>query len=679
MYPGDPGPLGGECAGRVLATGAGVTHVSPGDEVMAVAAGSFSSHVIADAHLVQRRPSEMSAEEAASLPIAYLTAQFCLGHLAGMKKGDRVLIHAAAGGVGMAAVRLAQRAGAEIFATAGSSVKRDLLHRMGVAHVFDSRTPAFGAAILGLTGGRGVDIVLNSLSGDLIEPSFAALASGGCFVEIGKRGIKDASWVDAQRRGWRYFITDWSDAAKNQPELLGGMFADLTHSLRAGSLLPLPRHVFGLDQTAHAFRFMAQARHTGKIVLRHRAGTPQIIRRDGSYLVTGGLSGLGLHAAQWLAEQGAGRVILIGRRGVTSEAAPVLRQLRNGGTEIVAEALDVSDEGALTRLLSRIRAEGPPLRGVLHSAGVVDDAELMGQNAERFARVFAPKVQGGRLLDQLTRQDPLDWFVLFASVAGVIGSPGQCNHSAANAFLDTLAQERRKQGLPVLSIDWCAWAETGAAADLGIMQRVVERGMGALRSEQGLVALERLIQSGVAQAAVLPVDWSRFLGRWEQGAIPTFFAEVAGSVRPSGESTSAAAASAGAQSKDFHRQLAEAPVSRQRPIMAAFVRDMALRALGTDPAKPIDPRTPLGDLGLDSLLAVELRNKLGKALALALPSTLLFDYPSIESLTDYLLSVVLPAAPAAEKAVSASLVDSIESMSDEEVDRLVAARARKAI
>jgi acyl transferase domain-containing protein/NADPH:quinone reductase-like Zn-dependent oxidoreductase/SAM-dependent methyltransferase/acyl carrier protein len=679
MYPGDPGPLGGECAGRVLATGAGVTHVSPGDEVMAVAAGSFSSHVIADAHLVQRRPSEMSAEEAASLPIAYLTAQFCLGHLAGMKKGDRVLIHAAAGGVGMAAVRLAQRAGAEIFATAGSSVKRDLLHRMGVAHVFDSRTPAFGAAILGLTGGRGVDIVLNSLSGDLIEPSFAALASGGCFVEIGKRGIKDASWVDAQRRGWRYFITDWSDAAKNQPELLGGMFADLTHSLRAGSLLPLPRHVFGLDQTAHAFRFMAQARHTGKIVLRHRAGTPQIIRRDGSYLVTGGLSGLGLHAAQWLAEQGAGRVILIGRRGVTSEAAPVLRQLRNGGTEIVAEALDVSDEGALTRLLSRIRAEGPPLRGVLHSAGVVDDAELMGQNAERFARVFAPKVQGGRLLDQLTRQDPLDWFVLFASVAGVIGSPGQCNHSAANAFLDTLAQERRKQGLPGLSIDWCAWAETGAAADLGIMQRVVERGMGALRSEQGLVALERLIQSGVAQAAVLPVDWSRFLGRWEQGAIPTFFAEVAGSVRPSGESTSAAAASAGAQSKDFHRQLAEAPVSRQRPIMAAFVRDMALRALGTDPAKPIDPRTPLGDLGLDSLLAVELRNKLGKALALALPSTLLFDYPSIESLTDYLLSVVLPAAPAAEKAVSASLVDSIESMSDEEVDRLVAARARKAI
>lgn len=677
MYPGDPGPLGGECAGRVIATGAGVTHVTVGDEVMAVAAASFSSHVIADAHLVQRRPSGMTAEEAASLPIAYLTAQYCLGHLAGIKKGDRVLIHAAAGGVGMAAVRLAQRAGAEVFATAGSSVKRDLLRRMGVAHVFDSRTPAFGTAILELTGGRGVDIVLNSLAGDLIEASFAALSTGGCFVEIGKRGIKDPSWVEAQRRGWRYFITDWSDAAKNQPQLMGGLFADLVEEIRAGSLPVLPKHVFGLDQTAQAFRFMAQARHTGKIVLRHGGGTPRIIRRDGSYLVTGGLSGLGLHAARWLAQEGAGRIILIGRRGVTSEAAPVLRQLRDGGTEIIAEALDVSDEAALTGLLERIRAQGPPLRGVLHSAGVVDDAELMGQNAERFARVFAPKVQGARWLDQLTRQDPLDWFVLFASIAGVIGSPGQCNHSAANAFLDVLAQERRQQGLPALSIDWCAWAETGAAVDLGMMQRVTELGMEALRSEQGLVALERLIQSGMARAAVLPVDWSRFLSRWEHGAIPTFFAEVAGSVRPGGES-SPNTPSATVQSNSLRSQLAEAPMSRQRPIMAAFVRDMALRALGADPAKPVDPRTPLGDLGLDSLLAVELRNKLGKALDLALPSTLLFDYPSIETLTDYLLAAVLPEERPAEKPPDASLVDSIESMSDEEVDRLMAARSRTA-
>ena len=687
MYPGDPGPLGGECAGRVLATGAGVTHVNPGDDVMAVAAGSFSSHVIAAAHLVRRRPPQMSAEEAASLPIAYLTAQFCLGHLAGMKAGDRVLVHAAAGGVGMAAVRLAQRAGAEVFATAGSDSKRDLLRRMGIAHVFDSRTPAFGAAILELTGGRGVDIVLNSLSGDLIEASFAALGRGGCFVEIGKRGIKEKSWVDAQRRDWRYFVADWTDAAKNEPKLLGDMFAHLTQELHTGSLMPLPRHVFALNQTADAFRFMAQARHVGKIVLRHRSGAPALIRRDGSYLVTGGLSGLGLHAARWLAQHGAGRIVLVGRRGVTSEAAPVLQQLRDRGTEVIAEALDVSDESALTALLERIRAEGPPLRGVLHSAGVLDDAELMRQNAERFARVFAPKVQGGRLLDNLTRQDPLDWFVLFSSIAGVIGSPGQCNHSAANAFLDVLAQERRRQGLPALSIDWCAWAETGSAADLGLMQRITERGLGALSSEQGVLALERMMQSGAAQAAVLPVDWGRFLARWEHGAIPKFFADVAGSVRPRGESPSVAAP-AGMQSEDLRRQLADAPVSRQRPIMAAFVRDMALRALGSDPTKPVDPRTPLGDLGLDSLLAVELRNKLGKALALSLPSTLLFDYPSIEALTDYLLAVVLPSSneesaadeePAAGIPSGDSLVDSIESMSDEEVDRLVALRAQAAI
>jgi acyl transferase domain-containing protein/NADPH:quinone reductase-like Zn-dependent oxidoreductase/short-subunit dehydrogenase/acyl carrier protein len=687
MYPGDPGPLGGECAGRVLATGAGVTHVSAGDEVMAVAAGSFASHVIAAAHLVQRRPPHVSAEEAASVPIAYLTAQYCLGHLAAMKAGDRVLVHAAAGGVGMAAVRLAQRAGAEVFATAGSDSKRDLLRRMGVAHVFDSRTTAFTASILELTGGRGVDIVLNSLSGELIDASFAALARGGCFVEIGKRGIKEKSWVDTQRRDWRYFVADWTDAAKHEPKLLGDMFAHLTQEWHTGLLMPLPRHVFELNQTSQAFRFMAQARHVGKIVLRHRSGAPLLIRRDGSYLVSGGLSGLGLQAARWLAQHGAGRIVLVGRRGVTSAAAPVLQQLREGGTEVLAEALDVSDEAALTALLERIRADGPPLRGVLHSAGVLDDAELMRQSAERFARVFAPKVQGGRLLDNLTRQDPLEWFVLFASIAGVIGSPGQCNHSAANAFLDVLAHERRKQGLPALSIDWCAWAETGSATDSGLMQRLSERGLGALSSEQGVLALERLMQSGAVQAAVLPVDWSRFLRGWEQGAIPKFFADVAGSVRPGGEGASGAAP-IGVHSKDLQRQLADAPVSRQRPIMAAFVRDLALRALGADPAKPVDPRTPLADLGLDSLLAVELRNRLGKALALSLPSTLLFDYPSIEALTDYLLAVVLPAShegsaaheePAAGMASGDSLVDSIESMSDEEVDRLVASRAQAAI
>jgi NAD(P)-dependent dehydrogenase (short-subunit alcohol dehydrogenase family)/acyl carrier protein len=598
-----------------------------------------------------------------------------------MSKADRVLIHAAAGGVGIAAVRLAQRAGAEVFATAGSQWKRDLLRTMGVEHVFDSRTASFAAEVLARTGGRGVDIVLNTLSGEFIEASFAALARGGRFVEIGKRGIKDASWVAAQNRDWRYFAVDWGDTAAHQPQLIGGIYARLVDELRAGTLAPLPRHVFTLDQVARAFRFMAQARHAGKIVVRHRASTPLVIRRDGSYLVTGGLSGLGLLTARWLTLQGAGRLVLVGRRGVTSEAAAVIEELRARGTAVIAEALDISDETAVTALLARVRVDGPPLRGVVHSAGVLDDAGLMQQDAQRFARVFAPKVQGGWLLDSLTRRDALDWFVLFSSVAGVLGSPGQCNHSAANAFLDVLAHERRNQGLPALSINWGAWAESGAAADRGLAPKLAAQGLGTLSPEHGLLAMQRLLESGVVQAAVLPIDWKRFLAWSGQGAIPPFFADVAGIavVVPT-----AGATPMNSQHRDLQQQLADAPASRRRPMVTAFVRERALRALGVDPAKPIDPRTPLGDLGLDSLLAVELRNTLGRALAASLPATLLFDYPSIEALTDYLLANVLhleeeveaaTVEPAAEAPAAAALVGSIEEMSDDEVDRLIAVRA----
>jgi len=439
MYPGDPGPLGGECAGTVSAVGAGVTHLRVGDAVLGVAGGSFASHVIARAAFVQPRPAGMGPEEGASFPIPFVTAEFCLGHLAGMKAGDRVLIHAAAGGVGMAAVRLAQRAGAEVFATAGAPWKRELLRSMGVAHVMDSRSTDFAQETLALTQGRGVDIVLNSLSGEAIEASFQALAPGGCFVEIGKRDIKTPQWVEALDRGLRYHIVDWGETGERDPELIGGMLARLVEAWREGRLAPLPRHTFSLDESARAFRFMAQARHAGKVVVRHGDAAPASVRRDGTYLVTGGLSGLGPLVARRLAEQGAGRLVLLSRRGVTPEVAPLLDEIRALGTEVIAEALDVADESALNELLVRLRQEGPPLRGVVHSAGVLDDAGLLQQDATRFAHVFAPKVQGGWLLDRLTRADPLDWFVLFSSVAAVLGSRsgqsfgGQCVSRPARA------------------------------------------------------------------------------------------------------------------------------------------------------------------------------------------------------------------------------------------------------
>jgi acyl transferase domain-containing protein/NADPH:quinone reductase-like Zn-dependent oxidoreductase/SAM-dependent methyltransferase/acyl carrier protein len=682
MYPGNPGPLGGECAGRVTAVGAGVTHVRPGDEVMVVAGGSFASHVMARAELVQPRPQGVSAEEGASFSIAYLTAEFCLAHVARLGSGERVLIHAAAGGVGLAAVRLAQRTGAQVFATAGSPWKRELLRSIGVEHVFDSRGPEFADEILARTGGEGVDVVLNSLTGELIEASFRALARDGRFVEIGKRGIKDEAWVRAQGRDHHYTVVDWGDTAAREPALIGEMFARLVEELRRCTLRPLPRHVFALDQVANAFRLMAQARHAGKIVVRHGTENELRVRADGTYLITGGLSGLGLCVARWLAQQGAGQLVLIGRRGITREAEPVLAELRASGVAVLAEAMDVSDERALGALLERVRNESPPLRGVLHSAGVLDNAGLLQQDEQRFQRVFAPKVVGASVLDRLTRSDSLDWFILFSSIASVLGAAGQSNHSAANACLDVLAHERRSRGLPALSINWGVWTEIGAAADL--TERLAAQGLGTLRPDQGLLALQRAAQLDVPQAVVLPIDWTRYLQSVAAGSVPPFLAEVAGSESaPQAPSASSAPI---ARASDLRAQLSAVAVSRRRPLVATFVREHAARALGLDRARPIDPQTPLGELGLDSLLAVELRNALGTELEAPLPATLLFDYPTLDTLTDYLVGTVLAEttstepspAPVAESAdAPEGLVGSIEAMSDDEVDRLIAARAQR--
>lgn len=698
MYPGDPGPLGGECAGRVSAVGPDVTHLRPGDDVLAVAGGSFSSHVLARAEFVQVRPPGVTAPEGAAFPIAFLTAEFCLGHLARMQAGERVLIHAAAGGVGMAAVRLAQRAGAIVFATAGSAAKRAILRSMGVAHVFDSRSAAFADEILALTDGRGVDLVLNSLSGDLIDASFRALARGGRFVEIGKRGIKTPEWVEALNRGLRYFVVDWGETGAREPALIGRMLGRLVEELRNGTLTSLPRHVFALDDAQRAFRFMAQARHTGKIVVTHRAPEPVAIRRDGTYLVTGGLSGLGLVVARWLAERGAGRLVLIGRRGVTREAAAEIDALRALGSQVLAESVDVSDEAALADLLSRVRRAGPPLRGIVHSAGVLADAGLLQQDAARYTEVFKPKVQGGYLLDALTRADPLDCFVLFSSVAAVLGSPGQSNHSAANAFLDMLARERCSRGLPGLSINWGAWTDVGAAVDRGVAERIEAMGLGAVTPAQGLQALERLLGQDRAQVAVLPADWRRYFAQARhvdhagKPCVPAFLVDLATGATGTATATPATAGGSGDREAgatvrpvELREQLATAAPGRHRPLVAAFVRERALRALGVDQSRAVDPRAPLGELGLDSLLAVELRNTLGTALGQSLPATLLFDYPTIDALTDYLLEEVLQlgapaasatAAPASTTTRPASMVGAIEDLSDDEVDRLLAQRAR---
>jgi acyl transferase domain-containing protein len=725
MYPGNPGPLGGECAGVVTSIGVGVRGLAPGDRVLAVAGGSFASHVVARAHLTRKLPDDMSFEEAASFPIAYLTASFCLQHLAGLRRGERVLVHAAAGGVGLAALALARRSGAEIFATAGSPAKRALLRSLGVQHVFDSRSAAFGNEVLAATGGQGVHVVLNSLSGTAsIEASFAATARGGRFIEIGKRDIKSVDWVRSLGRDIAYHVVDWGETAEQDPALVSRLLDELVAAQARGELAALPRHVFALGDdeagATQAFRFMAQARHVGKIVVTGVAGvhgadampSPPRVRRRGSYLVTGGLSGLGLVVADWLAERGAGRLVLVGRRGLTPEATARLPAWQAQGVQVVAEALDVADEAALGALLQRLRSDGgPPLRGVVHSAGVLADAGLLQQDPTRYEKVFGPKVMGTCALERTTRADALDFFVLFSSAASVLGSAGQGNHSAANAYLDQCAVARRQRGLPGLSINWGPWSEVGAAMDRGAAERLAAQGVSALTPSQGLQALVRAMAPGMpAQVVVLPAQWQRYAPRLGRGAVPDWLSEMArddadlehntplpgaeltsraapGAADPARAAATAGRPSEGARPASLSDQLLAAPAARRRTLMLAFVRERALRALGLAPTRAVDPAMPLGELGLDSLLAVELRNTLASGIGRSLPATLLFDHPTIDALTDHLMSELLgtlstPISPDTVPTSSQStppastIVQSIEELSDEEVERLLAARSR---
>ena len=682
LYPGDAGPLGGECAGEVVRVGKGVQDLREGDRVVAWAGGCFASHVIARRELVHLSPSGFTDEEAAALPIAYLTAGYALEDVARLKRSDRVLIHAAAGGVGFAAVHLALRVGAEIFATAGSDVKRARLRALGVHHVLDSRDDTFDREILRLTNGSGVDVVLNSLSGSFIDASFRATAKGGRFVEIGKRGVWSSEQVAALGRDIDYHLLDLGTIAEQAPESIAKLFSRLMADLGSGVLRALPVTVFTLDEAPAAFRHMMQARQIGKIVVTHpRTTSGPLVRPDGQYLVSGGLSGLGLVVAQWLVARGAKHISLIGRRGAdTPGAEAALQKLSAAGAEVSVASVDVGDLDALGIFLAERRRAGPPLRGVIHAAGVIDDAALTSQDWPRFERVLRPKVSGAENLDQLTRVDPLDWFVMFSSVSALLGSAGQANYVAANTILDVLAHERRRLGRPALSVNWSAWGQVGMAANAFMKERLAASGLTPFTSEEALGAMETLMGTDAVQTGVVGANWAQFLKRRYENASPSpYFTKVIASKARS-ETT-------GAEAKPMValRDMLAAAAPRRRPVLVRnFVREMACTVLGlSETDGPVDD-VPLSETGLDSLLAVELRNVLAKSLGMTLSATLLFDHASIEALSEFLWSEMQEGeAPLAKqgatdkptaRAEGTAMLAEIAELSDAEVELLLEGR-----
>lgn len=637
MYPGDPGPLGGECAGIIVALGDGVEGLKAGDRVTGIAPGSFRTEVLADARQVAVIPPEMDFAGAATLPIAFLTAHYALNRLGGMKKGDRVLIHAAAGGVGQAAVQLAKNAGAEIFATAGNPDKRALLKRQGVDHVMDSRSVDFAQQVMEITEGLGVDLVLNSLVGEALTKSLALVREGGRFLEIGKMELLDEAALQAWP-GLEYHTIALDSLSASDPAMVGGMLGELMVHFREGRLVPLSWHGFSLDKALDAFRFMQQARHIGKIVITQSeaAQRPMPVLGDATYLITGGLGGLGLCVAEHLAERGAGALALMSRRAPSEEVQQRLQGITAKGCKVTCLQADVADRDALEEALKQLQnSELPPLRGLIHAAGVLDDGAIAQQTPERFSKVMAPKVQGAWNLHELTQNNPIDVFVMFSSAAAVMGAAGQSNYAAANSFLDALAHYRHARGLAAVSINWGPWTGAGMAAELDESGAWEARGMLPITLDQGMAMLDSILGAAPPQIMVLPIDWQQFLSQLPPGAELPLLNDVVQN-RNSGNGEDLTGNSGGLQV-----ELEQLPEGARYQRVQEVVEEQLLKVLGMNAGKRVDPRQPLNDLGLDSLLAVELRNALVRIVAQPLSATLLFDYPNVAALTDYLAEEVL--------------------------------------
>ena len=634
----EEGLLGEEFCGRVAETGSDVTAVSVGDRVAGFAFGTFGPEVVTPEDLMALAPSGVSAAALATIPSVFVTCALSY-ELAGLKAGDRVLIHAGAGGVGLAAIQLAQVADAEVFATA-SSPKQAYLRSLGVEHVFDSRSTAFGQEILDATDGAGVDVVLNSLTGEgFIEASLACLAEGGRFVELARRDILSEDEMAALRPDVAYSILDLYTLKKQDPARPGAALREVLDRIAAGELAPLRHTRWPLAETSAAMGYMRAARHIGKIVLTTSTLETGQLRQDRTYLVTGGLGGIGCALAGWLAEHGAGTIVLNGRRPPDAVSEKAIGALRARGFRIEVELADVTDTDALDAMLARMDGTLPPLAGVIHSVGVLSDAALGNQTWESFETVLWPKMLGAWHLHRSTVDRDLDMFVLFSSVAGILGNPGQANHAAANAFLDQLAAHRRALGLPGQAIAWGAWSELGEAEEQ--RERIAGRreasGTGWFTPEQGFKALERLLRQDATNAVVAAVDWPVFGD--SLGSRPSVLEDLL---------TVATDDDDEALSEDLLVQLGATPPAGREDLLVSFLQ-REVQAVLRLPSAPA-PTVGFFDLGMDSLVAVELRNRLNRAFSATYtaPNTLVFDYPTIADLARHLVDVLDEAAPAPE-------------------------------
>ncbi len=650
--------LGLEFSGVVLSVGAQVRGIAPGNRVVGFGSGCFSSRVITKAVCVAVLPPQISFEAAATIPSVFLTVHYALNHVARVQQGERVLIHGAAGGVGIAAIQMAKQCGAEIFATAGTDEKRDFLRLMGVDHVLDSRSLAFADEILAITGGEGIDVVLNSLAGEAINRNLRILRPFGRFLELGKRDFQENTKVGLRffRNNISYFGIDADQLMKERPELTARLFNEIMQGFSDGGLHPLPYFAFDADHVVDAFRFMQQSRHIGKVIITYLNGISEVhephtrmrsleLPPDATYLVTGGLSGFGLKTAQWLVDKGARNLVLMSRGGpVTEESTIAIRGIEAKGVRVHAVACDVTDLKMLTALLSEAALIMPPLRGIVHAATVIEDGLIRNVSKAQMRRVFAPKMLGAQYLHQAAMGKDLDFFVVFSSATTLFGNPGQGSYVAANAYLEAFTAARRAARLPALCVRWGAIDDAGYLARNPQFKEALQGRMGgaALHSSVALDTLEQLLLHNRSGLGVMEFDWQALNRFLPTAGAPKFHLLAL-------HSESAAEDDGGGH--DVRRMMATLPMAEVTETITRMLRKEVGGILRISPEK-IDDHRLLYEMGFDSLMGVELVTAVEVRFSVRLPVMALSDNPTIAKLADKVIAQ-LTASQGEEVAINA--------------------------
>ncbi len=613
--------LGMECTGIIRSVGTKVQIFSPGDQVVALARQSLASHVIADEKWIVALSEDQKPLPYSGLSVAYITALYCFRKTVELMPTDQVLIHCASGGVGLALLNVAETAGATVFATVGTAEKKRYLSLRGINHIAESRNDSFVAEVMKWTDGKGADVIVNMLGGELAAANGRVLADNGILIELGKYQNRESIHDEIlhSRPAAQIEIVDIDSTWLHEPETIQRLFRESINKATQNELPLLPFREFPASQANEAFRLMAGAKHIGKIVLiqddvlrqRKKTEPRQSIQPDGTYLVTGGTRGFGLATAFWLAENGAEHVVVIGRKPESSVGLQKLTEAaKKLGCQIRTIQADVVDINQLESAFEVIDRELAPLRGVIHCAMEIDDSTVVKLDRGRFDRSFNAKVLGAWNLHQLTRGRELDFFALYSSITSMLGPPGQAAYAAANATLDVFADYLRQIGVPAVAINWGAVSDFGHVADNPTVAPAFGSpfGIEPVPAKELLATLHGLLEcSRSAQVAVSG-------GRWSSGGEVGKRSVHDDWDRPETERrTEAVSVNANGRTES--------------------VLDCLSRVLDF-PKNEIEVDEPIVNLGIDSLLAVELSHQLRSDCQIEISATSLLDQLSVKDILE---------------------------------------------